>query len=480
MSLIAIIFLVAVQIVFSIPAPYKCLEAVWSAGDFITFCGTVTLGIITCVQTHKANEMSQALMRIEENRDQLEISPFFMVTQWEMRYLVFQDMALNNSKRVSIDIGNSEEKTVGLILKIQNTTKSFITVEYMGAQIETDGKWTNAGCYQFNRKLLLKEGENGEINFYASENFIKNLESKRCKLKFILENRFAQRYEEEFILIITYITDNEKEIFCHCQIQEYEIKRYNMQKEEKKSKKDKFKENISKKINKLLRRKGIIRFAKKNIFLSVMFGITVIISIIYYWKFLDNDKFLYKSIFNLIYNVSLAYIGSVVVYYITDFMPKDKIYIRYEKKIQVFLEEINYKMKKINYIILDKKIDWREELKTIYKKDLKEKKYVLRKRNADDSWKDDKAPKINRIEKEISDKVTYIMTTFRGCISEDDIQLLIDIQNTKLKERIEKLEEEFNGRKFGVDISIEEFEDHIEKQNMLEKRIQELEKEHAA
>lgn len=96
--------LIIAQILFKIPAPCKWLEAVWSAGDFITFCGTVGLGVVTCTQTQKANEMSQRLMEIEENRDRLEVSPFFMVTKLRMDYMT-TTQNMSDEKRILIEIG---------------------------------------------------------------------------------------------------------------------------------------------------------------------------------------------------------------------------------------------------------------------------------------------------------------------------------------------------------------------------------------
>lgn len=67
------IFLVGVQILFSIPAPRKWLEAVWDAGDFISFVGTIFLGIVAVYQTRKANEISFRLLQIEEERRRPQI-----------------------------------------------------------------------------------------------------------------------------------------------------------------------------------------------------------------------------------------------------------------------------------------------------------------------------------------------------------------------------------------------------------------------
>ena len=204
----------------------------------------------------------------------------------------------------------------------------------------------------------------------------------------------------------------------------------------------------------------------------------LLFSCIYCLQLVKNDGF-----FSFIYNILLAYIGSVIVYFITDFRGKDQIYIKYEKRILEYLEHINYKMKKISYIILEKEIHWYDKLETVKEEDLEQDDYTIRKRIGIDKWSDN-PEKINVIENEIADIITYIityiMTSFRLCLSEEDIQLMVDIQNTKLKYRIQDLNKNYceqtdeQEMKFGTQISKEEFLDHIEKQNILENRIQEL------
>jgi len=47
--------------------------AVWDAGDFISFVGTISLGIVTVYQTRKANEISFRLLQMEEERRRPQI-----------------------------------------------------------------------------------------------------------------------------------------------------------------------------------------------------------------------------------------------------------------------------------------------------------------------------------------------------------------------------------------------------------------------
>lgn len=236
----AIIFLMIVQILFKIPAPYDWLEAEWSAGDFVTFCGTIVLGAVACMQTQKANKMSQKLMQIEENRDRLEISPFAMVIKWKMFKLNKDDLYQDDGKiRVGIDNfrENHNEEMIAISLQFQNTTRSFITVQFRNGETSENEKWAHNGINQSNRKLLLKDGESEEIIFYASEKFIMNLKGKTCQLKFILENRFAERYEEKFNIIFTQIIQNQSNIYCDCFLQNYEIIKCNSEEKEETKKK---------------------------------------------------------------------------------------------------------------------------------------------------------------------------------------------------------------------------------------------------
>lgn len=68
-----IAFLLGVQVLFHIPAPCKWLEYVPEAGGFISFVGTVSLGLVTVYQTSKANEISHRLLKIEEEKRRPQI-----------------------------------------------------------------------------------------------------------------------------------------------------------------------------------------------------------------------------------------------------------------------------------------------------------------------------------------------------------------------------------------------------------------------
>lgn len=76
--IVCIVFLVAVQVMFSILAPCKWLEAAWEAGDLITFVGTVSLGFVAWKQSQMANSVSKELIKLQSD----EYMPVITVTNF--------------------------------------------------------------------------------------------------------------------------------------------------------------------------------------------------------------------------------------------------------------------------------------------------------------------------------------------------------------------------------------------------------------
>lgn len=69
-----ILVLVIIHCLFSISAPTKFFEAKWSAGDLLTFLGTIVLGYVAVMQTHKANQTAERATQISERLMQKELS----------------------------------------------------------------------------------------------------------------------------------------------------------------------------------------------------------------------------------------------------------------------------------------------------------------------------------------------------------------------------------------------------------------------
>lgn len=236
--ILAVLYLVVVHIMFSIPAPFKWMEAVWSAGDFITFVGTTVLGYVAISQTEKtnqmaerANEMSERLMELEKDRYKLELRPFIMPISWKVCELDFHKILFTEDNVLCIQIGKYEdgETALGLELKLQNTTNSFATAMYHTAYSENIN-WSNSAVNQSVNKLALPANESAKIAFYASPDYMKSLSGERFTIEFILENRIAERYKESFDLILMGLSDRslhkEKEWFCNVYVQDYKIGKF--------------------------------------------------------------------------------------------------------------------------------------------------------------------------------------------------------------------------------------------------------------
>lgn len=228
--ILSVLFLLAVQILFSIPAPFKWLEAVWEAGDFISFVGTMVLGYVAISQTERANKMSERILKIENNRYKLDIRPFVMVTDWKA-YELKSEQLLFNPAKLYIQIGEHQDATsaLGLCLFLQNTTESYLTLEYSQGYSKKV-KWDNNATNQPNRKLCLSSGESKEIVFYASPEYMISLISEVITIEFIMENRFAERYQESFDLILTVLSKEcihkENEWYCDATAQNYQIGKF--------------------------------------------------------------------------------------------------------------------------------------------------------------------------------------------------------------------------------------------------------------
>lgn len=231
-TLCAVLFLIVIQILFSIPAPCKWLEAVWDAGDFISFTGTMILGFVAIWQTQRANGMSERLMELEYNRYKMEIRPFVMVTDWKAYELNRTQILLNPNKLYiaigQIDDGKSDD-VIGLGLRFQNTTNSYVSVEYKTAYSQKI-TWSNSAGNQPNRKLRLLASKDDEMVFYAKKDFMSSLIGEHIIIQIILENRFGERYQESFELIVSALFNhclhNNGEWYCDAATQNYQIGRF--------------------------------------------------------------------------------------------------------------------------------------------------------------------------------------------------------------------------------------------------------------
>jgi len=63
-----VLFLIATHILFKIDAPWEWLIPVWEADSFITFIGTITLGLVAIYQNIQANSLNANMQKLEEAR----------------------------------------------------------------------------------------------------------------------------------------------------------------------------------------------------------------------------------------------------------------------------------------------------------------------------------------------------------------------------------------------------------------------------
>ena len=231
-------------------------------GSFFAFTGTLYLGVLVWKQNQrfkdennkaqnklqdaidklaKANDIiadmeeestviSKRLLDIEDSRDKLQLRPFVMVTDWDIETIDKDDIVFNN-KKLFFDINGdikSEKELSALKIYFTNTTESFLTVKYFGADISKGDKkinnWNIASLNQTNSKLYLNKGTPGTISFFAENSYLKQLEGKTITLNLILENRLSETYKLKIDLIVAHINFAPK--YLYVMVQNYRISKF--------------------------------------------------------------------------------------------------------------------------------------------------------------------------------------------------------------------------------------------------------------
>lgn len=224
-----LVFLIFTQLIFSIPAPCSWLDAVWEAGDLLTFIGTVFLGAITIWQTQKANITSQQLFELENFRLKTELQPFVFVSDWHI-VQVPAGTFYDNPKKLYVRVGDYENtgNSVGVSLTFTNTSNGLVTLRFKDAFSTNNIQFKNIITNTPSPKLVLSIGDTGEIVFCASKNWWIKLSGQRITWKLILENRFAERYQEQFdtVCIFNNLDSNEVDNYCRIYPEKYSIGRF--------------------------------------------------------------------------------------------------------------------------------------------------------------------------------------------------------------------------------------------------------------
>lgn len=203
----SILFLIIVQVLFTIPAPCKWLDAAWEAGDLISFVGTIVLGIVAIMQTKDANDMSKRLMQLEENRYKLEMRPFVILEDWmAFEKDEFQIRTQPDQLYISLCKGCGATAFC-LAFTLTNTTQSYVSVTYGGAKYTDSNKSVSSSGFSYsniqNKALRLQPGESNNMVFYGKrEEIIKMFHTKKIQFQFFLQNRFGERYREDFTALV--------------------------------------------------------------------------------------------------------------------------------------------------------------------------------------------------------------------------------------------------------------------------------------
>lgn len=223
-----LVFLIFTQLVFAVPAPCSWLEAVWEAGDLLTFIGTVFLGAITIWQTQKANITSQQLFELENFRLNIELQPFVFLSDWHI-VQVPVDIFYDKPQKLYIKVGNYDESEVviGVSFTFSNTSNGLLTLKFKEAY-SINNHFQNLVTNTPASKLVIPIGKTGEIIFCASKDWWMQLSGQRITWKFILENRFAERYQEQFdtVCIFNNLDSDEADNYCRIYPEKYSIGRF--------------------------------------------------------------------------------------------------------------------------------------------------------------------------------------------------------------------------------------------------------------
>lgn len=237
---IALIPVIVIHLLFKWNTGIDFFAAEWGAGDvlsyigtLLTFAGTIVLSILALQASQKANALSQKVIDLEQDHYRLELRPFVLVSDWSASELTPQQIIDDPKEKYICIGGHSEGNCVGLSMEIMNTTESCISVEYKHGLARTPNKcWGNSAVNQGNLKMTLKPGDKDTFVFYGSPEYMESIVGERITIELILQNRFAQRYKESFVIIMTSLSNKVYQapgkMYCHLFAQEYKIGRFEL------------------------------------------------------------------------------------------------------------------------------------------------------------------------------------------------------------------------------------------------------------
>lgn len=207
---------------------WKASDTLSFYGTFLSFIGTVSLGLFAVYQNTR-------LIGLEERRTNLEEQPFVTITNWEVTSIKSLKK-IYSPKKLSFEIMRIEHNSkdnVMIKLYFINTSNSFTTIIYDGAEVFNNskgknnkiGEWSQISTNQQNTRLMLKSDGEGEINFICTKDKLESLQGKRVVLSLILENKINDKYKLTIDIIFAYSSFESEEIYMPLFPQNYKIQK---------------------------------------------------------------------------------------------------------------------------------------------------------------------------------------------------------------------------------------------------------------
>lgn len=207
-------------------------------GTILSFISTLGLGALALWQNIKANNINDRLSLIEEKRFKLELQPFVVVTGGNLKQELVSYI-WDNPTILSFEINHipiDEEECAFLTLEFQNTSNTYIMMNYLTGKLYRNGKCIetlkNYNVNLDNSTLYLESGQKGTMGFILSLDKIKEIEMGKIQFEFLLKNRFNDCYKETIEIIILIAGDEDDDIdnsFVTINAQNYKIQKFNNQ-----------------------------------------------------------------------------------------------------------------------------------------------------------------------------------------------------------------------------------------------------------
>lgn len=221
--------------IFILNEAYKIGEGyitLWSAADAVGFYvsllsagGAIFLGYVAIRQNNR-------LMKLEEKKFKIDNQPFVTLTECRIFKADFSE-TINNQRIPHAEISPVLGKDQMWVLSFDftNTGNGFTIVNYVGCDvvnnIGTERRKIESlgnGHYGTTRKnLTLQTNESGTYHLLCTKDKLESFKHVRLQFKFVLENKFNNRYVEEFVLILIMNDMDKEDVLIDYSAQEYNV-----------------------------------------------------------------------------------------------------------------------------------------------------------------------------------------------------------------------------------------------------------------